>query len=117
MLRHNWVGQEPSERGETRVFCKYCSFMYTSMSDSHYCPVWGEVSNGTAGGTAEKTLYRTSAWVCDGGCGVDIRHNSENNTYSYVTDLPDRKGELWIVKLGTPSQTVLNSLKYETVWE
>lgn len=115
---HNWVGQEPSENtGVTHEFCKYCDTDITkegTTKSSHRCPSTGLSSTK---GFETRHEYRTSAWVCSGGCGVDIRHNSENNTYSYVTDLPDRKGELWIVKLGTPPQTVLNSLKYETVWE
>lgn len=61
--------------------------------------------------------YRTSAWVCSGGCGVMIYHNSDDGTYSYYVDLYDRRGEVYSVRLGTPSQTVLNSLKYETIWE
>ena len=113
---HNWVGQEPSERGETRVFCKYCSFMYTSMSDSHYCPVWGEVSNGTAGGTAEKTLYRTSAWACDGGCGVKIRHWASEDEWEYLYNVVDSKGNADTLSLGSPSQSVIKTLKYETKW-
>lgn len=113
---HNWVGQEPSERGETRVFCKYCSFMYTSMSDSHYCPVWGEVSNGTAGGTAEKTLYRTSAWVCSGGCGVRIRHWAQDDSWEYLYSAKDSAGNARSIALGAPSQSVVSSLEYKTEW-
>ena len=113
---HNWVGQEPNERGETRVFCKYCPFMYTSMSDSHYCPAWGKVSNGTTGGTAEKTLYRTSAWVCSGGCGVRIRHWAQDDSWEYLCSAKDSAGNARSIVLGTPSQAVLNSLKIETKW-
>lgn len=113
---HNWVGQEPSERGETRVFCKYCSFMYTSMSDSHYCPVWGEVSNGTAGGTAEKTLYRTSAWVCGGECGVRIRHWAQDDSWEYLYSAKDSAGNARSIALGAPSQSVVSSLEYKTEW-
>lgn len=115
---HNWVGQEPNENtGVTHEFCKYCDTDITkegTTKSSHRCPSTGLSSTK---GFETRHEYRTSAWVCSGGCGVDIRHNSENNTYSYVTDLPDQKGETWIVKLGTPSRTVLNSLKYETIWE
>ena len=115
---HNWVGQEPNENtGVTHEFCKYCDTDITkegTTKSSHRCPSTGLSSTK---GFETRHEYRTSAWVCSGGCGVDIRHNSENNTYSYVTDLPDQKGETWIVKLGTPSQTVLNSLKYETIWK
>jgi len=60
--------------------------------------------------------YRTSAWVCDGGCGVMIHHNSDDGTYSYYVDLYDRRGEVYSVRLGTPSQSVINSLKIETKW-
>lgn len=113
---HNWVGQEPDERGETRVFCKYCPFMYTSMSDSHYCPAWGKVSNGTTGGTAEKTLYRTSAWVCSGGCGVKIRHWALEDEYEYLYNVVDSKGNADTLSLGNPSQSVIKTLKFETKW-
>lgn len=113
---HNWVGQEPNERGETRVFCKYCSFMYTSMSDSHYCPVWGEFSNGTTGGTAEKTLYRTSAWVCSGGCGVGIQHWAQDDSWEYLYSAKDSAGNARSIALGAPSQSVVSSLEYKTEW-
>ena len=109
---HNWVGQEPDERGETRVFCKFCPFMYTSMSDSHYCPVWGEVSKGTTAGTAEKTLYRTSAWVCSGGCGVAILRNGDGvYQFHYYFAASGRSAIL-----GEVPADIVKNLKIETKW-
>lgn len=114
---HNWVGQGPTEfTGVKHTFCKSCGKDMTLEGSSnngsiHVC------DNPPSIGKRSMGEYRTSAWICSGGCEVMIHHNSENNTYSYVADLPDRKGKTWIVKLGNPSQTVLNSLKYETIWE
>lgn len=114
---HNWVGQEPNERsGKVHVFCKSCDADLSeegTVSGGHRCPVWG---GGVSAGSREKTEYRTSAWVCSGGCGVMIHHNSDDGVYSYYVDLYDRSREVYSVRLGTPSQSVINSLKIETKW-
>lgn len=114
---HNWVGQEPNENtGVTHEFCKYCDTDITkegTTKSSHRCPSTGLSSTK---GFETRHEYRTSAWVCSGGCGVMIHHNSDDGTYSYYVDLYDRRGEVYSVRLGTPSQSVINSLKIETKW-
>ena len=114
---HNWVGQEPSENtGVTHEFCKYCDTDITkegTTKSSHRCPSTGLSSTK---GFETRHEYRTSAWVCSGGCGVMIHHNSDDGTYSYYVDLYDRRGEVYSVRLGTPSQSVIKTLKYETKW-
>lgn len=110
---HNWVGQEPSEfTGVKHTFCKSCGKDMTlegTVQGGHNC-------TGSFIGVRSMGEYRTSAWVCDGGCGVMIHHNSDDGTYSYYVDLYDRRGEVYSVRLGTPSQSVINSLKIETKW-
>lgn len=113
---HNWVGQEPNEfTGVKHTFCKSCGKDMTLEGSSnngslHVC------DNPPSIGKRSMGEYRTSAWVCGGGCGVMIHHNSDDGTYSYYVDLYDRRGEVYSVRLGTPSQSVINSLKIETKW-
>lgn len=113
---HNWVGQEPNEfTGVKHTFCKSCGKDMTLEGSSnngslHVC------DNPPSIGKRSMGEYRTSAWVCSGGCGVMIHHNSDDGTYSYYVDLYDRRGEVYSVRLGTPSQSVINSLKIETKW-
>lgn len=60
--------------------------------------------------------YRTSAWVCSGGCGVWISHWASDDEYEYLYDVVDSKGVLRGLSFGSPSQSVINSLKIETKW-
>lgn len=121
---HNWVGQDTYEQVKVNgvayphVFCWHCmtdlTLEKTEMdTPKHVCP---DGSKHCPGGYGDLYEYRTSAWVCDGGCGVMIHHNSDDGTYSYYVDLYDRRGEVYSVRLGTPSQSVINSLKIETKW-
>ncbi len=115
---HNWVGQEPSENtGVTHEFCKYCDTDITkegTTKSSHRCPSTGLSSTK---GFETRHEYRTSAWVCDGGCGVWISHWASEDAWDYSKTLKDKNGSSRTLILGTPSQTVLNSLKYETIWK
>ncbi len=113
---HNWVGQEPSEfTGVKHTFCKSCGKDMT-LEGSSYDGSKHVCDNPPSIGKRSMGEYRTSAWVCSGGCGVMIYHNSDDGTYSYYVDLYDRRGEVYSVRLGTPSQSVINSLKIETKW-
>lgn len=115
---HNWVGQEPNENtGVTHEFCKYCDTDITkegTTKSSHRCPSTGLSSTK---GFETRHEYRTSAWVCDGGCGVWISHWASEDAWDYSKTLKDKNGSSRTLILGTPSQTVLNSLKYETIWK
>lgn len=115
---HNWVGQEPNENtGVTHEFCKYCDTDITkegTTKSSHRCPSTGLSSTK---GFETRHEYRTSAWVCGGGCGVWISHWASEDAWDYSKTLKDKNGSSRTLILGTPSQTVLNSLKYETIWK
>lgn len=115
---HNWVGQEPDERsGKVHVFCKSCDADLSeegTVSGGHRCPVWG---GGVSAGSREKTEYRTSAWVCSGGCGVWISHWASDDSWDYSKTLKDKNGASRTLILGVPDKMVLNSLKYETIWK
>lgn len=115
---HNWVGQEPNEKtGVTHEFCKYCNTDITEKGQtksSHLCPTTGK---GSTKGFETRYEHRTSAWVCDGGCGVWISHWASEDAWDYSKTLKDKNGSSRTLILGTPSQTVLNSLKYETIWK
>lgn len=115
---HNWVGQEPNENtGVTHEFCKYCDTDITkegTTKSSHRCPSTGLSSTK---GFETRHEYRTSAWVCSGGCGVWISHWASEDAWDYSKTLKDKNGSSRTLILGTPSQTVLNSLKYETIWK
>lgn len=115
---HNWVGQEPSENtGVTHEFCKYCDTDITkegTTKSSHRCPSTGLSSTK---GFETRHEYRTSAWVCGGECGVWISHWASEDAWDYSKTLKDKNGSSRTLILGTPSQTVLNSLKYETIWK
>lgn len=115
---HNWVGQEPNENtGVTHEFCKYCDTDITkegTTKSSHRCPSTGLSSTK---GFETRYEHRTSAWVCSGGCGVWISHWASEDAWDYSKTLKDKNGSSRTLILGTPSQTVLNSLKYETIWK
>lgn len=114
---HNWVGQEPNEfTGVKHTFCKSCGKDMTLEGSSnngslHVC------DNPPSIGKRSMGEYRTSAWVCDGGCGVWISHWASEDAWDYSKTLKDKNGSSRTLILGTPSQTVLNSLKYETIWK
>lgn len=114
---HNWVGQEPSEStGVTHEFCKYCDTDITkegTTKSSHRCPSTGLSSTK---GFETRHEYRTSAWVCSGGCGVKIRHWASEDEWEYLYNVVDSKGNADTLSLGTPSQNVIKTLKYETKW-
>lgn len=114
---HNWVGQEPSENtGVTHEFCKYCDTDITkegTTKSSHRCPSTGLSSTK---GFETRHEYRTSAWVCSGGCGVKIRHWASEDEWEYLYNVVDSKGNADTLSLGTPSQSVIKTLKYETKW-
>jgi len=114
---HNWVGQEPNEfTGVKHTFCKSCGKDMTLEGSSnngslHVC------DNPPSIGKRSMGEYRTSAWVCSGGCGVWISHWASEDAWDYSKTLKDKNGSSRTLILGTPSQTVLNSLKYETIWK
>lgn len=112
---HNWVGQEPNEfTGTIHVFCKSCDKDITNEgTEGHKCP--GSY-NGVSIGSRTKHEYRTSAWVCSGGCGVKIRHWASEDEWEYLYNVVDSKGNADTLSLGTPSQSVIKTLKYETKW-
>lgn len=114
---HNWVGQEPSENtGVTHEFCKYCDTDITkegTTKSSHRCPSTGLSSTK---GFETRHEYRTSAWVCSGGCGVKIRHWASEDEWEYLYNVVDSKGNADTLSLGSPSQSVIKTLKYETKW-
>lgn len=115
---HNWVGQEPSENtGVTHEFCKYCDTDITkegTTKSSHRCPSTGLSSTK---GFETRHEYRTSAWVCSGGCGVWISHWATDGSWDYSKTLKDKNGASRTLILGVPDKMVLNSLKYETIWK
>lgn len=114
---HNWVGQEPNENtGVTHEFCKYCDTDITkegTTKSSHRCPSTGLSSTK---GFETRYEHRTSAWACDGGCGVKIRHWASEDEWEYLYNVVDSKGNADTLSLGTPSQSVIKTLKYETKW-
>lgn len=122
---HNWVGQDTYEQVKVNgvayphVFCWHCmtdlTLEKTEMdTPKHVCP---DGSKHCPGGYGDLYEYRTSAWVCDGGCGVWISHWASEDAWDYSKTLKDKNGSSRTLILGTPSQTVLNSLKYETIWK
>lgn len=114
---HNWVGQEPNENtGVTHEFCKYCDTDITkegTTKSSHRCPSTGLSSTK---GFETRHEHRTSAWACDGGCGVKIRHWASEDEWEYLYNVVDSKGNADTLSLGSPSQSVIKTLKYETKW-
>lgn len=112
---HNWVGQEPNEfTGTIHVFCKSCDKDITNEgTEGHKCP--GSY-NGVSIGSRTKHEYRTSAWVCSGGCGVWISHWASEDAWDYSKTLKDKNGSSRTLILGVPDKTVLNSLEYKTIW-
>lgn len=114
---HNWVGQEPSENtGVTHEFCKYCDTDITkegTTKSSHRCPSTGLSSTK---GFETRHEYRTSAWVCSGGCGVWISHWASEDAWDYSKTLKDKNGSSRTLILGVPDKTVLNGLEYKTIW-
>lgn len=113
---HNWVGQEPNEfTGVKHTFCKSCGKDMTLEGSSnngslHVC------DNPPSIGKRSMGEYRTSAWVCSGGCGVRIRHWAQDDSWEYLCSAKDSAGNARSIVLGTPSQSVINSLKIETKW-
>lgn len=112
---HNWVGQEPNEfTGTIHVFCKSCDKDITNEgTEGHKCP--GSY-NGVSIGSRTKHEYRTSAWVCGGGCGVWISHWASEDAWDYSKTLKDKNGSSRTLILGVPDKTVLNGLEYKTIW-
>ena len=114
---HNWVGQEPSENtGVTHEFCKYCDTDITkegTTKSSHRCPSTGLSSTK---GFETRYEHRTSAWACDGGCGVWISHWASEDAWDYSKTLKDKNGSSRTLILGVPDKTVLNGLEYKTIW-
>ena len=113
---HNWVGQEPNEfTGVKHTFCKSCGKDMTLEGSSnngslHVC------DNPPSIGKRSMGEYRTSAWTCSGGCGVRIRHWAQDDSWEYLCSAKDSAGNARSIVLGTPSQSVINSLKIETKW-
>lgn len=121
---HNWVGQEPDEKvmvngvAYPHVFCWHCNKDLTvegtnRNTPNHVCP---DGQTGCPGGYGDRYEHRTSAWVCSGGCGVTIRHWASDDEYEYLYDVVDSKGVLRGLSFGSPSQSVIKSLKIETKW-
>lgn len=113
---HNWVGQEPNEfTGVKHTFCKSCGKDMTLEGSSnngslHVC------DNPPSIGKRSMGEYRTSAWVCSGGCGVWISHWASEDAWDYSKTLKDKNGSSRTLILGVPDKTVLNSLEYKTIW-
>ena len=110
---HNWVGQEPNEfTGVKHTFCKSCGKDMTlegTVQGGHNC-------TGSFIGVRSMGEYRTSAWVCSGGCGVWISHWASEDAWDYSKTLKDKNGSSRTLILGGPDKTVLNSLEYKTIW-
>ncbi len=114
---HNWVGQEPSEfTGVKYTFCKNCGKDMT-LEGSSYDGSKHVCDNPPSIGKRSMGEYRTSAWVCSGGCGVKIRHWASEDEWEYLYNVVDSKGNADTLSLGTPAQSVVNTLKYETKWQ
>lgn len=113
---HNWVGQEPNEfTGVKHTFCKSCGKDMTLEGSSnngslHVC------DNPPSIGKRSMGEYRTSAWVCGGGCGVRIRHWAQDDSWEYLYSAKDSAGNARSIALGAPSQSVVSSLEYKTEW-
>lgn len=110
---HNWVGQEPNENtGVTHEFCKYCDTDITkegTTKSSHRCPSTGLSSTK---GFETRHEYRTSAWVCGGGCGVAILRNSDGvYQFHYYFAASGRSAIL-----GEVPADIVKNLKIETKW-
>lgn len=113
---HNWVGQEPNEpTGVIHTFCNSCNKDMT-LEGSSYDSSKHNCDNPPSRGKRTMSEHRTSAWTCSGGCGVTIRHWAKEDEYEYLYDVVDSKGVLRGLSFGSPSQSVLNSLKIETKW-
>ena len=114
---HNWVGQEPDEfTGVKHTFCKSCGKDMTLEGSSnngslHVC------DNPPSIGKRSMGEYRTSAWVCSGGCGVWISHWASEDAWDYSKTLKDKNGVSHTLILGVPDKTVLNGLEYKTIWK
>ena len=110
---HNWVGQEPDEfTGVKHTFCKSCGkdmSLEGTVQGGHKC-------TGSFIGVKSMGEHRTSAWVCSGGCGVRIRHWAQDDSWEYLYSAKDSAGNSRSIVLGTPSQSVIKSLKIETKW-
>lgn len=110
---HNWVGQEPNEKtGVTHEFCKYCNTDITEKGQtksSHLCPTTGK---GSTKGFETRYEHRTSAWACDGGCGVAILRNSDGvYQFHYYFAASGRSAIL-----GEVPADIVKNLKIETKW-
>ncbi|MCI6240095.1 MAG: hypothetical protein MR625_02585, partial [Clostridium sp.] len=113
---HNWVGQEPDEpTGETHTFCNSCNKDMT-LEGSSYDSSKHNCDNPPSRGKRTMNEHRTSAWTCSGGCGVKIRHWAQEDEYEYLYNVVDSKGNADTLSLGTPSQSVIKTLKFETKW-
>lgn len=121
---HNWVGQDTYEQVKVNgvayphVFCWHCmtdlTLEKTEMdTPKHVCP---DGSKHCPGGYGDLYEYRTSAWVCSGGCGVWISHWASEDAWDYSKTLKDKNGSSRTLILGVPDKTVLNSLEYKTIW-
>ena len=80
---------------------------------NHVCP---DGQTACPGGYGDLYEHRTSAWACSGGCGVRIRHWAREDEYEYLYNVVDSKGNADTLSLGTPSQSVIKTLKFETKW-
>ncbi len=113
---HNWVGQEPSEfTGVKHTFCKSCGKDMT-LEGSSYDGSKHVCDNPPSIGKRSMGEYRTSAWVCSGGCGVRIRHWAQDDSWEYLYSAKDSAGNARSIALGVPSQSVVSSLEYKTEW-
>lgn len=122
---HNWVGQDSYEQVKVNgvayphVFCWHCMTDLTLEgtnrdTPNHVCP---DGQTACPGGYGDLYEYRTSAWVCSGGCGVWISHWASDDSWDYSKTLKDKNGASRTLILGVPDKMVLNSLKYETIWK
>lgn len=109
---HNWVGQEPNEfTGVKHTFCKSCGKDMTLEGSSnngslHVC------DNPPSIGKRSMGEYRTSAWVCSGGCGVMILRNSDGvYQFHYYFAASGRSAIL-----GDVPADIVKNLKIETKW-
>ena len=121
---HNWVGQDSYEQVKVNgvayphVFCWHCMTDLTLEktdwnTTNHVCP---DGQTACPGGYGDLYEHRTSAWACSGGCGVRIRHWAREDEYEYLYNVVDSKGNADTLSLGTPSQSVIKTLKFETKW-
>jgi len=105
-------GQEPNEfTGVKHTFCKSCGKDMTLEGSSnngslHVC------DNPPSIGKRSMGEYRTSAWVCSGGCGVMILRNSDGvYQFHYYFAASGRSAIL-----GDVPADIVKNLKIETKW-